>query len=115
MRPPLAEVSPAGAALRPSDEPNHTVHFYSDEASLYTLVTEYLAEGWRNGQRLVVIATPEHRAAFCEQLQASGIDVAPGIRSGQVVLLDARDTLAKFMADDGMPDRARFRATVAPL
>jgi signal transduction histidine kinase len=83
----------------------HSVQFYEEEAFLYDTVAHYLAAGIEMGDSLLVIATPEHREAFTKRLEERGcIDAR---ESGQITLLDARATLAKFMVD-GMPDRELF-------
>src|SRR5581483_2761203 len=63
---------------------------------------------------VVVVATPEHHRAFQEQLRKSGIDVIADIDSGQLVMLDAREQLARFMVD-GHPDSQRFNESVGRL
>src|ERR1041384_4263010 len=74
---------------------NHLVHFYEDEAFLFDVVVKYLGAGLDAGDRLVVIATPEHRDAFVQRLQER--DVGRAITDGRLLLLDARETLARFM------------------
>jgi signal transduction histidine kinase len=84
---------------------SHSVQFYEEEAILFDTVAHYLATGLEMGDRLLVIATPEHRAGFMKRLDERGGMEA--LESGQITLLDARATLAKFMVD-GMPDRDLF-------
>jgi PAS domain S-box-containing protein len=74
----------------------HAVQFYEDESYLATVVGEFLADGLKAGQPVIVVATPAHRTAFVRQLGELGIDVAAARGSGQFQLLDARETLAKF-------------------
>src|SRR6185437_1685178 len=59
----------------------------------------------------VVIATSEHTAAIAVCLGTFHLDVDELKRRGDLVVLDARDTLATFMAD-GAPDRNAFRRHV---
>ena len=84
----------------------HAVQFYESDAFLFDTVAEFLGAGLKAGDRLVVIATPEHRAGFVDRLADEGVEAA--IAHGQLTLLDARETLAKFMAGD-MPDPDLFR------
>src|SRR5688500_10879282 len=72
---------------------DHVVQFYDNEEFLYEVVGRFLGDGLILGQPLVVIATPEHLAAFVEQVRGSGFDIQELYASGQVVLLDARETL----------------------
>jgi anti-sigma regulatory factor (Ser/Thr protein kinase) len=74
----------------------HLVHFYEDDADLVARVADYLADGARRNETAVVIATPPHLDAIAAQFPA-----------GEVVALDAADTLARFMVD-GVPDAERF-------
>jgi anti-sigma regulatory factor (Ser/Thr protein kinase) len=76
----------------------HVVQFYDHESDLARAVGGYLAQTLRAGDVSIVIATPEHRAAFREELAAAGL--APGeLDSGAIVWLDAAATLARFMPD----------------
>ena len=89
----------------------HSVQIYETEAFLSQRVVEYLAAGLATRDCCLVIATSEHRDAFCAGLAANGVDVATAIARGDLVLLDARDTLGQFMVGD-LPDRARFEDVV---
>jgi PAS domain S-box-containing protein len=84
---------------------HHLVHFYEDETFLFEAVGRFLGAGLEAGDRLIVIATPEHRESFVRNLQNQSVDRA--IADGQLLLFDARETLARFMVD-GRPDRVRF-------
>lgn len=100
-----------GAAFLEQPVPHsHAVQFYEDDAFLVDTVGQFLAAGLEAGDRLVVIATPEHRAGFARYLEAFGGEDAA--RRGQLLLLDAAETLAQFMVD-GAPDPQRFRDTLA--
>src|SRR5215213_9275556 len=79
--------------------PDHSVHFYEDDASLFGNVTDFLSTGLDAGQPVIVIATSAHAEAFADALSARGIDAAAARRREQLVLLDADDMLAGFMVD----------------
>lgn len=89
----------------------HAVRFYDDARSLAQIVAEFLGEGLAKGDAAVVIATPEHRVFVEENLRSRSIDVDELTRLGQLVALDARETLNQFMAD-GMPNGALFKRVV---
>jgi hypothetical protein len=92
-------------------ELEHCVQFYdSDESALIANVVRYLADGYRNGSSLCVLATQPHRTAFIAGLEASGIDAQGAIEAGRFVLLDAEETLRGFMAH-GYPDATLFEGT----
>jgi PAS domain S-box-containing protein len=94
-------------------EPDHThaVRFYETEDFLAVEVADYAAAGLASGQAVLLIATGPHRAAVATRLVALGVDLESVTETGQLRMLDARDTLATFMVD-GAPDDARFRAAV---
>lgn len=89
---------------------SHAVQFYETDAFLLETVARFLDAGLQAGDRLVVIATEEHREGFARRLDALGVDRA--IETGQLVLLDAREVLSKFMVGD-MPDPDLFRDWIA--
>ncbi len=92
----------------------HAVRFYRDAESLSRLVADFLAEGFREDQPAVVIATPPHRARIVQQLNAQMFDIRRLERRGDLILLDAEETLAQFMAG-GMPHGGRFTAAITPV
>ena len=109
-----SEAARAPELRPPPSEQAHAVQFYEDEAFLAETVAQFMGRGIVAGEPIVVIATPSHREAFCEQLRKKRIDVDSLCTSGQVTLLDARETLAKLMVD-GAPDWARFRAVIGGI
>ena len=86
---------------------DHAVQFYDDDAFLATVVSEFLAGGLASNQPVIVIATPGHRRAFLQRLRDQGVDIERARADGQLTLLDARQTLKKFMAGT-TPDARRF-------
>ena len=85
----------------------HAVQFYQDQASLSSIVGGFIAEGFAHGHPAIMIVTPEHRALIEADLIARRINVAELKRTGDLVVMDARDTLAAFMID-GMPNAGMF-------
>ncbi len=88
---------------------NHFVQVYKDEAFLLEAVAEYAGTGLRRGEAVVIIATPSHRAAFMQQLEGDGIAAEEARQRGQLLLLDADETLARF-TPGGMPEWQSFHA-----
>jgi hypothetical protein len=93
---------------------HHAVQFYGNDQSLFTTVGRFIAEGLIAGQPGVIIATESHRRAILQQLKERLIDVPAARRLGDLVLLDADQTLSTFMAG-GMPDGALFTKHVGEL
>lgn len=99
--------SPSSPAER-SDAHRHVVQFFADaERALAANVAAFLAEGLSAGEGAVVIALRENRVACRSALRALGVDVEAAVAAGQLVMLDAAETLAALLVD-GRPDRGRF-------
>lgn len=93
----------------------HLVQLYeADETTLVDNVAGYFAEGIIRRQGAVIVATPSHCEAFLDALKRSGTDVDAALACQQLVLLDAHNTLARFMID-GSPDAARFGESVGAV
>jgi hypothetical protein len=92
----------------------HAVRFYQDRQSLAGMVGQFLGEGFVAGLPAIVIATPDHIDAIKGVLATRFFDVTSLQAAGDLIIVDAEATLARFMVD-GMPDAARFRDAVTPL
>jgi hypothetical protein len=92
----------------------HAVQFYNDDATLSRIVAGFLAGGFAIGDPAIVIATPEHRVELEASLKARAVDVDGLQQRGDLVLLDARETLDSFMVD-GMPNSVAFRRVVGNI
>lgn len=92
----------------------HAVQFYDNPDSLCTIVGGFLAEGFQQDEPAIVIATPEHLVKIDQCLEARSIDVSNAKRLGDMVVLDARSTLATFMVD-GMPNSNAFRYNIGEV
>ena len=85
----------------------HAVRFYEDDASLCRIVGDFIRDGFALGDPAIVIATPVHRAEIARCLKALSLDADRLEAEGDLIFLDAGETLAGFM-EDGMPDSNRF-------
>jgi PAS domain S-box-containing protein len=92
----------------------HFVQFYDEDAFLLNSLSGFVGTGLSAGEAVIVLATQAHREGLEELLQNHGLDLADLKASGQFLLLDAAETLAKFMVD-GSPDPARFTETIGTL
>lgn len=88
----------------------HAVRFYEDDNSLCRIVSTFIAEGIAAKQPALVIATEPHIKGILRNLTGAAIDVDALRRSGDLLLLDARDTLSQFMVN-GQPDAELFKAS----
>jgi hypothetical protein len=92
----------------------HAVQFYENEVSLFKTVAGFLGQALIDEQPGIMIATKPHRTAILDRLKARFIDVDQAQRSGNLIVLDARETLERFMVAD-MPDANAFEATIGGL
>ena len=98
----------------PVYDEHHAVQFYADEVTLFQSVAAFIGQGFLDGQPAIIIATAKHRAGILNHLEQRMIDVKRALRVGDLIMLDAHQTLETFMDGDA-PDRARFEQTVCPV
>jgi hypothetical protein len=95
-----------------ADLEGHLVQMYeANDQLLVHNVGRYLAEGLRRGQGVLMGVTPAHRTAFFAELERLGADPGAAERSGHLTVLDASETLSRFMVG-GYPNAQRFESTV---
>lgn len=92
----------------------HAVRFYDSEVSLCRLVAGFLKEGLVLGHPAVIIATPEHSQGIVADLRARDVSVKALQASGDLIVLDAAETMALFVVG-GVPNREKFLATITPV
>jgi hypothetical protein len=101
--------------IRRAEPAEHLVQLYGgDDQLLVGHVVGYLLEGLKRGDGLLVIATPAHREAILRHMGEEDAGTETAIRGGRLVLLDASETLDRFMVD-GQPDWALFAQTVGDI
>src|ERR1700674_65782 len=114
-QPVLAEAKPWSEGLL--DNPSagdHIVHFYEDDEFLLDAVAHFTAAGLAAGEPVLIVATQSHQGAFAQRLRRNGANLDAALASGQLKMLDARETLTSFMVGDE-PDWDRFSATIGPV
>lgn len=90
----------------------HLVQLYqADEQALATNVGQYLCEGQKRGDGLLVIADEENAQVFFAELEKQGADPKSLVRDGQLAFLDANETLSRFIVS-GQPDWPLFQAAI---
>ena len=92
----------------------HAVQVYRDEPTFIDSLESFIATGLRSGESVVVIATASHLHELEKRLRGGWIDLDRARWEDRYVAVLAQETLARFMVD-GMPDEARFEATVTDL
>src|SRR5690242_746283 len=91
----------------------HAVQFYRDEWELFDTVGTF-ADGIRDGDVSIVIATEPHLRTFDSALATAGIDPAAARADGRPVTLDATTVLAGVISN-GRLDRAAFLSTMGSI
>jgi diguanylate cyclase (GGDEF)-like protein len=93
-----------------SNPGSHLVQFYSAELNnLIRNVVDFVDDGLRLGESVLIIAVPERSNAFMTALAAT--HGSRDRRFRRLVILDAQTTLDQFMPD-GQPDWQRFERIV---
>ncbi len=97
-------------AIRETDD-HHVVHFYGSESELLIELGRYVSSAIRSDEIAIVVATESHRQGLVAELQTLGLGTTDFRTNGQVILLDARTLMGKFV-NDGTIDRAAFHSVV---
>src|SRR5579859_1956448 len=92
----------------------HGVHFYEDDAFLLDGLSRFIGAAIAAGDSALVVASQIHSKSLTQRLQAGGLDLAVATEQGRFTLLDAADTLSKFMVE-GHPDAARFEDVIGGI
>ena len=99
------------AAAGPRD---HVVQLYQDQDFLNRAVCRFAAAALANGEGVILVPTVRHWNAFRPRLIAEGVDVEAAQKRGQLTIVDADETLPRFM-HDGMPDSPVFLGLAADV
>jgi signal transduction histidine kinase len=91
---------------------DHAVQFYESDDFLGRVVADFVEQGVRAGAPALLVATGPHRLTCTALLRERGIDVEDAVRAGRLVMLDARETLSRFLVDGGI-DREAFQRELA--
>jgi DNA-binding NarL/FixJ family response regulator len=92
----------------------HEVAFYADDAAFSHGFTEFIEKNLTSGNVVIMAVTESHRTSITRNLQRDGVDIGACSQRGSYVLLDAQDTLSKFMIND-WPDSARLARVLREL
>jgi len=93
---------------------DHLVQFYACDDDLTAAVAPSVGAALAGHETAIVIATPAHRAAFWRACVAAGHDLAADVAEGRLLMLDAAETMAGFIAD-GRPEPFAFDRVVGGL
>jgi hypothetical protein len=93
---------------------DHCVQIYENDGVFLDALEGFVAGGIRQGDAIILIATPGHLQGLEDRLSASGFDVGAATRREQYIALDAKEALARFMVD-GWPDELLFAQFIDDL
>jgi len=110
----LTEMTDTQAMWRESDQHQHTVQFYEDDAFLVDEVGRFIGTALGSGDSGVVIATKAHRDGLAQRLASHGLNISVATAQGRYVALDAAETLSKFMRS-GEPDPELFMTVIGDV
>jgi hypothetical protein len=91
---------------------DHIVQLYQDQQFLNRAVCRFAAGAIANGEGVILVPTAAHWEAFQPRLEAEGVDVKAARSRGQLTVVDADETLPRFMRDS-MPDAPVFLGLAA--
>lgn len=92
----------------------HFAQLHRDPQALTDAVTLYLETGLRRGNGVIVIATPSHIDLVLARLREHDLDAGQFLKTGQLELHDAEQTMRKFIYND-VPLWEDFRRTVGAV
>lgn len=109
------ELPPGFAVLaEPSRAREHLVHFYDRELILMNSLEAFVLRGLMEGEAVVIIALPSHRATLEARLVGHGLNLPKLEETDQLLLVDAQAALSSFLRD-GMPNEALFEEHLGGL
>jgi hypothetical protein len=86
----------------------HIVQLYQDQDFYGEAISHFAAEGLVRGESVILVATPSNWLTISSRLDAKGFALPELFERGQLTLLDANETLPKFMAG-AAPDGGIFK------
>lgn len=92
----------------------HHVQLFDSSRSLADTVASFLMAGFHRGEPLLIVATPEHRELLSRKLIEAGLNLHEATAANRLVMLDAVQTLEKFMRQD-TPSPIAFDEVIGTL
>jgi hypothetical protein len=89
----------------------HFVQIYEKETSFLDTLANFVGDGLSKGEGVIVILTEMHRQELKIRLRTMEYNLETAEAQDQLILLDADETLNKFMVDD-WPDEAAFAKVI---
>ncbi|HYD18114.1 MAG TPA: MEDS domain-containing protein [Patescibacteria group bacterium] len=89
----------------------HFVQVYEKESAFLDTLSSFVHDGLVKGEGVIAIVTLAHQHELERRLTAQNLDLSFYIDNEQLVLLDAQETIGKFMVND-WPDEEKFQTVV---
>lgn len=93
-------------------EDGHIVQLYTDDDFYCEAIGHFAAEGLLSGESVILVATAPNWVNISARLEGQGFNTHELMDRGQLTLLDANDTLPKFMRGS-LPDGSIFKPLAA--
>ena len=93
---------------------DHIVQIYENDHLFLDALEGFIGSGFLAGDAVIIIATNEHRVEIKRRLTAQGFNVGLLMARDQFIVLDAEETLSKFMVNN-WPDETLFVETIMSL
>ena len=92
----------------------HILQVYKDDTGLINNLFEFVDDGFKSNDAVLIISTPTHRELLDEKLRQAGHNVFSLRLRDQYICLDASEMLSEFMIH-GSPDPLLFKYTITDL
>jgi hypothetical protein len=100
--------------VRGSISSEHLVQFFDTVETLADSVGAFLAEGYEQGETLLVLVKPINWEAISARLLQAGCNLSSALASSRLMVRDANLTLQEFMRN-GLPDSILFHRVVGDI
>lgn len=89
----------------------HAISFFQDQRQLCGEVASFAAEGFALDQPALIVTNEAHRTGIVRELRRRDVDVERLVGDGNLLLLDAEETLAGLLRG-GLPDGGLYHRNV---
>jgi hypothetical protein len=83
----------------------HMAQFYEHDGVLLDSLAGFVGGGLKQGEGVIVLATPDHLNALEQRLAASGVDLEAAKGQDQYIAVQAEDALGRFMVNQWPDDQ----------
>jgi len=111
----IKEIGAALPSWRNVREHEHFAQVYEADTALIDAVSNFVRRALEDDGAAIVIVTEAHLTDLCAAWRAMSVDFAAASERGQLVVLDAKATVASLMGASGLPERELFFQTIEPV